>query len=410
MRPEYFYATLNGSAAEMLRCDLEQVFRGSNYTFNCTLGLPRIYSCSQGQTYTYDPNSLSVLISYESGKTTETQTLTANLTSITIRQGIRTSYDITQEGIAKIKQRLYRTVEIARSLMDWYKSCMEMAKLIGFLSLIATVATAIYGATKLDIFKGGTMTGKELGQTVSAVGQIGSSFMNAWMNYCKMVSQLYMLDMKIQEIEIQMIQMEMCMERQQHELDIGRCDKREESCFNMMVDCIKFSQIRSSMQDINSIMSESASDAQRMGRAFDELGRALDKVGWWVGGYGSLQMHSNGVPTNECCFYKTKWRENVCEESKIKFITTVTVDSYCGSGRFLFVELGGKSLSLNKEYETSVIGKNLFDDKSHEAKVYCDNNVNSRLDPGEELNNMKLSVTLQKANEIGEKKECTCIK
>lgn len=266
------------------------------------------------QTYTFDPNSLSALISYESGsKKTETQTLTASLPTITIRQGIRTLYDITQEGIRKIKDRLYRTVDIAKSLLDWYKDCMEMAKTIGFLTLAVTIATAIIGGSQLEIFKPiggkGTMTGRELGQTVSAVGMVGTSFMNAWMNYCKLVSEMYQLDMKIQEIEIQMIQMEMCMEQNQHMLDIGKCDGREESCFNQMVSCVKFSEIRNSMNDINKIMDDSATDSKKMGNAFDDLGKAVDTIGVVFGGaagkYATIQMRCNDRTLNTkddfCC-------------------------------------------------------------------------------------------------------------
>ncbi|MCJ7816944.1 MAG: hypothetical protein MUP55_03755, partial [Candidatus Aenigmarchaeota archaeon] len=200
-RPEYFYASLNGTSADMIHCDQQSL--GQNYTFNCTLMIPKIYQCSQGQTYTFSPNSMSVLLSYENGKQkTETITLTASIPTITVRQGIRTLYDITQEGIRKMQSKLKDTMQTAREMLDAFKSCMETVKTIGYMTLIAAIAGGIWAGTSAQ----GITTQKITTGVGTAVqiGQLGTNLMTAYGKMCEYLNTMYQMDLQIQQLEMRM--------------------------------------------------------------------------------------------------------------------------------------------------------------------------------------------------------------
>jgi len=315
-RPEYFYASVNGTSAEMIHCDQQQVTQGSNYTFNCTLMIPKIYQCSQGQTYTFDQNSLSVLLSYENGKQkTETQTLSASLPTITVRQGIRTLYDITQEGIRKMQSKLKDTMQTAREMLDAFKSCMETVKTIGYMTLIAAIAGGIWAGTSsptttqttnLQGITSPTQSKISTGvSTAVQIGQLGTSLMTAYGKMCEYLNTMYQMDLQVQQLEMKMIQMDMCMESNQHMLDIGQCNGREQSCFQTMVSCVNFNDIQSWASQLTTTIQSGNNALAGMNTALTNAG---NQVGILGGGYGStiLYIRCGGDPAQsgtsvKCC-------------------------------------------------------------------------------------------------------------
>ncbi|HJW96726.1 MAG TPA: hypothetical protein VJ485_01015 [archaeon] len=326
-RPQYFYATINGTAAEMVHCDQEQAFQGGNLSFNCTLMLPRIYMCSQGQTYTFSPNALSVLLSYQNGKQkTETQTLSAPLPTIIIRQGIRSLYDITQEGIAKMKQRLYRTIEIARDLYGAIKDCMETVKTLVYLQLVLTIAGAIAGSastdTQIKTPQGGYASDPFSKAVAGAyVGsQIGGSLVQSYSKLCEFLQAQYRIDLEIQNMEIKMINMEMCMEVYQHQLDIGRCDKSPESCFTSITSCVNtgLSDVSSSADKLSDIVSKATNSLQQstsiLGSVYNSVGIVTGSSS--SGGTTSIQMR--------CDERQLEWSGDSCCNVRGSATTTTT--------------------------------------------------------------------------------------
>jgi hypothetical protein len=78
--------------------------------------------------------------------------------------------------------------------------------------------------------------------------------MQAYSKMCEYYSTMYQLELKVQQIEVRMIQMDMCMQVQQHIMDIGRCDQNPESCFNQMVTCVNFADISSAAGELSTII------------------------------------------------------------------------------------------------------------------------------------------------------------
>jgi len=315
-RAEYFYASLNGTSADMIHCDQQQISQGSNYTFNCTLMVPRIYQCSQGKTYTFSPNIMSVLLSYENGKQkTETQTLSASLPTITVRQGVRTMYDITQTGIKKMKDNLQKTMQIARDMLDAFKDCMETVKTIGYLTLIAAVVGGIWAGTSSTSLPSNTPSTTSIMprnqiqdgvNTAVGIGQLGTSLMSAYSKMCEYLNTMYQMDLKVQQIETEMIKMEMCMEMNQHMMDIGSCDTRPESCFSSMVSCVNFGQINSWTNELSGIIASGSNSLGQMNTALQNAGNQIGLLGG--GSYGGtiLYIRCGGDPAQsgtsvKCC-------------------------------------------------------------------------------------------------------------
>jgi hypothetical protein len=317
--PTLNYATINGTSSQSVYCSTNQLGQsGANLTFNCTLSLPRIYKCTQGQTYTFDPNSFSTLISYQNGaQQTETQTLSASLPTITIHQGIRTLYDITQEGIDKLKSKLSDTMNTARDLFDAIKSCMETVKMLAYLTLMLTVAGGIYGwtsttpiATPTPIGQSGQllMPGKLSNAVAGAnLGNlIGNNLMTAYTKMCDYLQSLYQIDLKIQQIEMQMIQADMCMQMQQHLMDIGNCNGNEQGCFSQMVSCVStYAQVDSWAQSLSTMVTNANSKLTGMttilGTTATTVGGATG-IGSVSGYYGDyLYTQCGSTNTDECC-------------------------------------------------------------------------------------------------------------
>lgn len=315
-RPESYYAIVNGTAAEMIACNPQQAYQGANLTFNCSLMLPRIYQCTQGGTYTFEPNSMSMLLSFENGRqTTEVQTLTASLPTITIRQGIRTLYDIIQEGIAKLRGKLRDTISTAHALLDEIKSCMETVKTLAYLTLILTIAGAVYGGSQKDSISTpvqtptGTITSTRFSNAVAGANLgnlIGNNLMQAYTKMCDYLQSIYTIDLKVQEMEIRMIQMEMCTEMNQHMLDIGRCDGQEQSCFSSMVSCVNLGDLSSLSQSLSTMVSNSNSKLTGMTTI---LGSTVTTIGGVAGGgyggyYSDIWVSCGGEQKNSCCSMK----------------------------------------------------------------------------------------------------------
>ena len=312
MHAEDYYAELNGTNA-MIYCREVRPYLGANSTYNCSLTVPSVSLCSQGRTYRYRDNSFSVLISYESGpRSVETMSLTAELPEIITTQGVRTLYDITQEKIKDIKARLQETIKLAKELFNWYKGCMDFAKVLGYLMLVLTMVAAAVGAAD--------GWGEAIGNAYGAA-MMGTTIMDTWINFCSMISRMYEMGIQIQKLEVQMVKMEFCIDFVQHMFDTGKCERNEEMCFSKLAGCIDFGKMERWMSEINSVMHEASADARNMVLGLRDSYYIFGGTPFG-GGNGWLYVLCNGNPSNECCS-KAK-RGNSCKQSEI------TVDAGCG--------------------------------------------------------------------------------
>ena len=150
-RVEQIYGTLDGKTANM-RCDTTSRYGAANYSFNCTMTIPSVYECQKGNTYNYDDNTFSVLLSYDNGGTTESITLTDDLPKVTLTQTIKSMYEIMEESRAKMEELVEKSKKDAEDMMDKYKGCMEtLTKVMKWI-----IPITILGS---KVFCGGRMAG-----------------------------------------------------------------------------------------------------------------------------------------------------------------------------------------------------------------------------------------------------------
>jgi hypothetical protein len=110
---------------------------------------------------------------------------------------------------------------------------------------------------------------------------------------------MYQMDLMIQQMEMKMIQMDMCMEMNQHMLDIGKCEGREESCFTSMVSCVNFNDISSWTSQLTSIISSGNNALAGMNAALQNVGTVT--FGWGTGSYATRVWVKCGSESKSSC-------------------------------------------------------------------------------------------------------------
>ena len=397
---ENTYAMLNNSNAEMFFCEEERKY--GNFTYNCTLTVPSIAECTRGGVYKYYPNKVFFFVSFLNGpEKEETMTLSDDLPPITIKQNIKTVHDIIQEVIKEMRARLHKTIQIARDLFSWYKKCMDMAMVIGYLTIFGIVGVGVYGGLvkKWDI--------KKWGEAVEKTGLIGTELLQTWISFCELISQVYKLNIKIQELEIKMIRMEKCIEMNQHMLDTGQCKGNEERCFSQMLRCVEFGEVNDWMNQISHVMEDAREAAGRVGSAVSDIGQNLEEFP--KGATANLNIQFGSEIDNKCGFEgdtqlprslgKGKNRGNPLEiktcvnkKNQCVMFSLTDVKNCDRYDMKIHFEDGGKKLDLNiySPIRSSVKG---FVEQYQDIKykivykviLFCDNNNNDEFDSGEEV-------------------------
>ncbi len=428
MRPQSYYATLNGSATQYISCSPEQAFYGANYTFNCTLLIPRISSCHIGNTYDYEPNNFSMLITFSNAagaNSVETRTLTGSIPQIQIYQNIRTLYDIMQDARSRATQRIMDLKNVIKDLMDSIKDCYEKVKMIMYMTFITAILvgyksyqdtpapTNTPGSTSgsINVFMSGqrgkvTAAAQDSALTLAA----GSSFAQAWAKFCEFLQTEYQMAIKSLEIEQKLDSMQTCFEVQQHEMDIGHCDKQEQTCFTSMVNCINFNAISSIANDYKTIASAGSTVLGQMSSAFNQGATYAGQIGGSTitGAYGSLQVACNGMTSSECC---GGYKESVqsggtvtypCRYSSVRLsISSSGSSTSCPSYIILDTTKAGTNIVSNSQ----TISGNMFLDDCHTYSLYCDLNRNGIKD-GTDAFVGSVQMTFMKVDLT----TCTCTK
>lgn len=283
---QIFTATLDGENAELFSCfsSALPVAGNSSGPIDCTLTIPPEDTCSlQDPTIQYDPNSITLTLIFASGPgETEIHTTTAPLPTITTTQQIRSIFDITQESIAKMEVELEKTQDIADSLLSTIETCFDVAIVLAIASIVAMVGGAFAGAKATTglTWQEGMQTGAIAGQTL----------LSAWTSLCQMLSTLHQAQLKVQEIRLQFIQSETCMDIVQHQIDAGQCENNEASCFTEMSSCLNFANIDAAFGSLQNSLSQFNSFADDFGDALVEGAEALEVFG---GGSASLDLKYN---------------------------------------------------------------------------------------------------------------------
>ncbi|MBL7160870.1 MAG: hypothetical protein ISS93_03415, partial [Candidatus Aenigmarchaeota archaeon] len=156
-----FSGILNASNSEYLSCRKSSE-TSANASIQCVLRIPSIYECSQGRTYTYDPNSISVTLAFRSGTTTKVITSTSPLPTITTTQKIESLFDIIQSAMNKFRDLTDETKELIDELLDWTEKCIDISIILA----IAGIASMFIVPGVLALGGSGTQAGVGAGGAV----------------------------------------------------------------------------------------------------------------------------------------------------------------------------------------------------------------------------------------------------
>jgi hypothetical protein len=259
MNVEQFYGTLNGSSVSV-NCNSISSYAGSaNHSYNCTMTVPAVYKCEKGQIYRYTSNSFSILISYKNGDIMETKSMTGSLPDVETTQSIRTMYQIMEDSRTKINDLVNESFRLANDLFDRYKKCMEKLEDVAKISMLLGAAAILFGIGKTTgIIKGGKKWKmNEFMQFTTAVTDTVSRILRLYASYCQLLTLSSQIALAMKKIEMDMVRVTVCMETVQHELDIGRCNGREQACFNQLTSCMNLGNINSWVSNMNSVISQS---------------------------------------------------------------------------------------------------------------------------------------------------------
>lgn len=327
---EGWYGTINGESTEKLVCsESSSRLRSTiNKSYECEIIIPSIYECTRGSVHKYGNNSLSFFISYTDGVGRRaTQTLTAPVQQVTLTQSIRSLYDITQDAIGDMQHKVNKAMDIMKDLLNVMDFCIQMMFWSTITLVVATFVVGLGGFKKtLHINDGEKFSSK-----VKAMSQFSNFVMTAEGNLCEMISKQYEIQIKIIEAEMEMIQMQLCLDVIQHEIDSGRCENREQSCFSQTVSCLRFGEVSKVISDMSSYMSSTTSDASEIFEAYEEFGDAWDDITSGGVGIAELVLWCNqGRQVKECCstFYKTGYSSyrNYCDDTTFKVVLNTLDD------------------------------------------------------------------------------------
>jgi hypothetical protein len=211
--------------------------------------------------------------------------------------------------------------------------------------------------------------------------------MTAYTKVCDYIQTTYKIDIEIQKAEINMIQMEMCMDTYQHMLDTGQCDKlgQANGCFQSMVGCVNFNQLDSTMKNVGTYVTEANS-------IFGDQS-------------GIVAMECNGQNLNQCCPVKSGESTGSaganCVPSTVKFISTGSTT--CTGTLYVTIDNVQGQFSLNSDAKASLAQD--FNGISRNMYLWCrssDGKTATKLGTG-------MAITLLKQSTASSPPEkCTC--
>ncbi len=295
MKMQSYWADVGGSGSDRLSCKQFEV-TGTDpprHVINCTLEIPSITECSQGQTYIYEPNEIGMQISYNNRNITETAILGSTLPTVTITQSFKSLYDIVRDSIGELRSSLDKIQDQTEELLDWIEGCVEIAMLLSFLSIVAMIAVPF-------------ATGDNVKWTdaVSATTTASSTIINSWMNICEFMVEMYDTQMKVIEAEMEITKMNLCIETTQHMLDMDMCKGNEKACFLEMARCVDFDALDSVMDDIVKNVKDMGDLMEESGAGITEGANAIGVLFEDPTGEVSFDCDSYEAGGNYCCGYR----------------------------------------------------------------------------------------------------------
>ncbi len=303
---------INGSTAEFSACELLDPKTGS---MNCTVRIPAFSGCRSGRTYLYQPNRVSVYLSYLDGTQTRVSEINASLPAIRIHQQTRTLTEIMEDSSEKLQRELNRVMRLAERLAKKTKDCVKYLELALVFSLASSLAG--FGMGMSSMIAGN----KDLGQAWVKLGaDVGRAILGMVQTYCDLITKFYEAQMQISKIYMARIQMEMCIQMQQHMMDTGMCKGREEECIDRVIKCINdgMTDITQAAKDASQAIAEAGKSVEQFSKNLGQISTDLANViAATSGSTGSIYLIVNGSPyvstSYTTCVYTGKAPDNKCE-------------------------------------------------------------------------------------------------
>jgi len=300
MSLESWYGSINGTGTKMVSCkEMSRYQTSGNSTYECTMYVQSVAECSKGDHYTLENNSLSFFISYTDGMGKRAaQTLTASYPDIELTQSIRSIHDIMQDAISQMQGHLADIWDEMNELLDALETCIKVMIWTAIISVGVSIGVAAFGE-KL----GGTFP-----ERLTAMSTTTNSAMNTIKNICEMYSEYHQMMIKLSEIEMQMLEMQMCLDLYQHDIDIGNCDGKEINCYQRITSCLKMGEIQQAMGDAQNYLDSSfghsaeiTNSVSNIGEAWEDFGggnRRVDLAVWYKPGSDTARVPAANEPCN----------------------------------------------------------------------------------------------------------------
>jgi len=291
-----------------------------------------------------------------------TQRIEAELPDIEITQSIRSLHDIMQEMISKTRSTYNSIVNSMKKIFNVMKSCVKWAKIVFWTTMIAIFAELFAGGiSALRALKGmePLFTTKQFATLLGSTAQIGASMLGMLTAMCSLMSREYEFEVKMKEMQLKQIQMQLCIDLAQHEMDLGKAKGQEASYFQRIIGCIQngIAAARQAVQDANSVMQAMHSDANKIFSSANNLANAVSQFSWSTSKADvKLQVQCDGE-TRRCC----GWKDGSLTQLRIR----ANVDCR-GKDWFIVVngENVGKKTALGNTADILKEGKNTIE-------IYC---------------------------------------
>jgi hypothetical protein len=284
---------------------------------------------------------------------------------------------------------------------------------ITYILVAANIAAMVWGGIKT--FTGPVdkrMTPSEFGRLVGGIGAATNAIIQTLTNLCQLIASKYQIDLAVQRIEMDMIRMQMCMELNQHMLDVGQCRGREESCFNALLSCMNFGNVDNWMNSLNGVMNQVKQTTQQMGSSWNNFIFSFDNVytGLTGGGYNYDTVFyikgDDGRQSFEQCRYNGKQSDQSCKDNYVTFYIQDGRGICVGSKMRAYVEgRASESYGSGDKVKTlSLVNGESGLDKEHTFMLFCDRNNNLAYDSSDR----QLSQTYQFKVKAGDTEKCEC--
>ena len=317
------------------------------------------------------------------------QELSASLPNIVINQRVRTLYDIFDDASKEILKRTNNVKDIVHDLLDFLEDCIDISIVLAIVGISATIGGGIYAGFSQSSLQ-------SVGQTFAGLGSATGSMMSGWTEFCRLVDTQYELAIKTEEIELELLEMETCLEVVQRQIDLGLCREQEQNCFNEVVECVDFGNINREINDIERITQETSDIARSLGDDLEDIGEGIEEADFLGPDRGKFRIIWDSSTSSNICQYEQRYRSGY---SYYGYGGTVTQTQNCQPSelRFEFYDYERCDRQGGEPKAKLEATGQIFDDRSsapaslvfpspgpYTFTVFCDRNLNDQKDSGEQ--------------------------